>query len=160
MLRYLAVSTAIVFGVAIVLAGWINRDLIRIKIASVYARVHSKAGAFTAGSAHANLPLSGDAPWVLSALPECLRQVSKSSGSTQYVRAHLPRDAVAIVPPATLVYGDCTIAVDDDEAFVRRGADRLRIPPRVEFYRAPGILAFIRESSGVAELRLYQPAQQ
>ena len=154
------ISTAIVFGVAIVAAGWFNRDLIRVKIAGVYARVHSKGGAFGGAPGHANLPLHGDAPWALSALPECLRQFSKSSGSAHYVLAHLPRDAVAIVPPATLVYGDCSIAVEDDEAYVRRGTDRLRIPPRVRFYRAPGVLAFLRESGGVAELRLYEPARQ
>ena len=42
MLRYLLLSTVIVFAVAIVVAGWVNRDLIRIKIASVYARVAPK----------------------------------------------------------------------------------------------------------------------
>lgn len=154
------ISAAIVFGVAVIAAGWFHRDLIRVKIAGVYARAHSTGGAFSGSPAHRNVPLSGDAPWALSALPECLRQLSKSHGSAPYVRAHLPRDAVAIVPPATLVYGDCTIAIDDDEAYVSRGSDRLRIPPRVRFYRAPGVLAFIRESGGMAELRLYQPAGQ
>ncbi|MBV8725809.1 MAG: hypothetical protein JO078_06660 [Candidatus Eremiobacteraeota bacterium] len=160
MAKYLILSTAIVFGVAVIAAGWFNRDLIRVKIAGVYARAHSKGGAFSGSPAHRNVPLSGDAPWALSALPECLRQLSKSSGSVPYVRAHLPRDAVAIAPPATLVFGDCTIAIDDDEAYVRRGSDRLRIPPRVRFYRAPGMLALIRDSGGIAELRLYQPAAQ
>ncbi|MGB6519596.1 MAG: hypothetical protein WBE79_13955, partial [Candidatus Cybelea sp.] len=85
-------------------------------------------------------------------------QMSESSGSVAYVRAHLPPGAVAIVPPATLVYGDCSIRIDGSEAFVRRGADRLRIPPRVHFYRADGFLALIRETAPGAELRIYQPA--
>ena len=41
---------------------------------------------------------------------------------------------------------------------MRRGADRLRIPPRVQFYRADGLLALIRETAQRAELRVYQPA--
>ncbi len=139
-------------------AAWVNRDLIRIKIASVYARVPPKAGAAAARRKTAISALSGDAPWALSALPECLIQMSESHGSLAYVRAHLPPGALAIVPPATLVYGDCSIRIDGSEAFVRRGADRLRIPPRVKFYRAEGLLALIRETAQSAELRVYQPA--
>ena len=43
-LRYLLLSTAIVVGAAMVVAAWVNRDLIRIKIASVYARVAGEGG--------------------------------------------------------------------------------------------------------------------
>ncbi|MGB6602428.1 MAG: hypothetical protein WBE77_15240 [Candidatus Cybelea sp.] len=157
-MRYLLLSTAIVVGAAMGVAAWVNRDLIRIKIASVYARVPAKAGAAAARGQAAIPALTGDAPWALSALPECLIQMSESSGSVAYVRAHLPPGAVAIVPPATLVYGDCSIRIDGSEAFVRRGADRLRIPPRVHFYRADGFLALIRETAPGAELRIYQPA--
>ena len=46
MARYLILSALIVFGVAIAVAGWVNRDLIRIKIASVYARVPPKPEPF------------------------------------------------------------------------------------------------------------------
>jgi hypothetical protein len=152
-------STAIVFGVAIVVAAWVNRDLIRIKIASVYARVAPKPGASSPAASGAVAPMSGDAPWALSALPECLSQVSKSIGSMRYVRAHLPRSAIRVVPPARLSYGDCTISIHDDEAFVRRGTDRFRIPPRVQFYRARGEVAMIRETAASVELRIYQPAQ-
>jgi hypothetical protein len=157
-LRYLLLSTAIVVGAAMVVAAWVNRDLIRIKIASVYARVPAKAGAAASRGRIAMPALSGDAPWALSALPECLIQTSESAGPLAYVRAHLPPGAAPIVPPATLVYGDCSITIDGNEAFVRRGADRLRIPPRVQFYRAEGLLALIRETAQRAELRVYQPA--
>ena len=157
MVRYLALSAVIVFGVAVVVAAWVNRDLIRIKIASVYARVPAKPGAGSneRGPVRA---LYGDAPWALSALPECLSQTSKSSGPLPYVRAHLPKDATPIVPPATLVYGDCSIRIAGDEAYVRRGADRLRIPPRVRFYRAQGLLVLVRETPDGAEQRIYEPA--
>ena len=48
MLRYLLLSTVIVIGTAVVVTAWVNRDLIRIKIAAVYARVPAKAGASSA----------------------------------------------------------------------------------------------------------------
>ncbi len=159
MLRYLLLSAAIVFGAAVLATGWANRDLIRIKIAGTNLRVPPKGGAAIAGARVRAGGLRGDAPWVLSALPECLSQTSESTGSARYVRAHLPPHAVAIVPPARLVYGDCTIVVAGDRAYVRRGPDRLRIPPRVWFYRAPGRLALVRDEARGSQLRVYQPAQ-
>jgi hypothetical protein len=147
----------IVLGIGVFVAAWANRDLIRIKLASVYAPVSAKPGASDRMQATA-APLSGDAPWALSALPECLTQVSKSTGSEQYVRAHLPSNAVRIAPPEHIVYGDCSIAIEKGAAIVRRGADRLRIPPPVRFYRAAGLFAMIRETAQGAELRVYQPA--
>jgi len=158
-LRYLFISTLIVLGVAMVVAGWVNRDLIRIKIASAYARVNPKPQAANRASGAAATGLRGDAPWALSALPECLVQTSETTGPRAYVAGHLPAGAVAIASPATLHYGDCTISVAGDEAYVQRGNDRFRIPPSVRFYRAPGSLALLRESSNGNELRVYQPAE-
>jgi hypothetical protein len=158
LLRYLLLSAVIVLSVAVLATAWANRDLIRIKIASVYARVPAKPGS-SGAAAHGQSALAGDAPCALSALPECLTQVSESSGPAPYVRSRIPRGAAAIVPPATLVYGDCTITIAGDQAYVRRGVDRLHIPPRVQFYRASGILALMREDSSGAELRVYEPAQ-
>jgi hypothetical protein len=159
-LRYLILSTVIVVGAAVLATAWANRDLIRIKIAGVYARVPAKAGMSGPAPGRQSAGLRGDAPWALSALPECLSQMSESTGPQRYVRAHLPAGAVPIVSPATLVYGDCTITIAGDEAYVRRGADRLRIPPHVQFYRAPGLLALIREGSRGSQLLVYQPAQR
>lgn len=159
MIRYLILSTAIVLGIAVIVAGWANRDLIRIKIASVYARVPAKPGGASAVERGTAKPLEGDAPWALSALPECLEQTSESRGTLAYVRAKLPRAAVPIRPPAILRYGDCSITIAGEEAYVRRGLDRLRIPPRTQFYRVDGMLALMRESSSGDELRLYEPAR-
>lgn len=157
-LKYLAVSTVIVFGVAVVVAAWVNRDLIRIKIASVYARVAPKAGGKLHPAGGPAAGFSGDAPWALSALPECLTQVSESTGSEKYVRAHLPVHLRAVIPPVRLSYGDCTIAIESDQAFVRRGSDRFHIPPSVAFFRSGGELAMIRRSRTGVELRVYEPA--
>ncbi|MBV9718789.1 MAG: hypothetical protein JOZ77_05690 [Candidatus Eremiobacteraeota bacterium] len=160
MIKYLLLSTLIVLGVAVVVAGWTNRDLIRVKLASVYARVPAKTGDGGEPIRKVAAPLRGDAPWALSALPECLLQTSESHGPLAYLRGHLPAGAVPILPPATLVYGDCSISIAGDEAYVRRGADRLRIPPRARFYRAAASLALIRVSPEGDELRIYQPAKQ
>ena len=159
MIRYLALSTLIVLTVAVVVAGWMNRDLIRIKIASVYAPVSPKPAPSNPFESSNPVPLKGDAPWALSALPECLVQMSESTGPATYVLAHLPAGSVQVQPPATLRYGDCTISVTDDEAFVSRGADRFHIPPKVRFYRTPQTLALLRAEGGGTELRVYQPAQ-
>ncbi len=160
MVRYLILSTVIVVGVAVLATAWANRDLIRIKIGSAYAHVRAKAGGAGTAPRGPSAALHGDAPWALSALPDCLTQVSESSGPASYVRARLPRAAAPIVPPASLVYGDCTITIAGDQAYVRRGADRLHIPPSVQFYRAPGLLALMREDSHGAQLRVYEPAQR
>jgi hypothetical protein len=150
-------STVIVLGIGVLVAAWVNRDLIRIKIASVYARVVPKPVTSSRGPNYRVAPLSGDAPWALSALPACVTQVSKSTGSARYVTARLPKNAVWIKPPAHLAFGDCTIAIDGREAFVRRGNDRFRIPPRVQFYRAGTEIVMLREAEGSVELRVYQP---
>ncbi|MBV8332755.1 MAG: hypothetical protein JO192_08490 [Candidatus Eremiobacteraeota bacterium] len=158
MLRYLLLSAFIVFGIAIVVAGWMNRDLIRIKIASVYAKVSPKPVPANPAESVSPAPLRGDAPWALSALPECLVQLSETSGPPAFVMSHLPAGAVQIAPPATLHYADCTISLAGDEAYVVRGPDRLRIPPKVWLYRSATSLAMVRRDARGTELRVYQPA--
>ena len=103
------------------------------------------------------MPFRGDAPWALSALPECLSQLSVTTGSASFVRSHVPAGATPVVPPATLSYGDCTISVAGDEAEVRRGNDRFHIPGSVRFYRGPALLAVLRSGGGGNELRVYLP---
>lgn len=160
MFRYLILSTVIVVGAAVAATAWVNRDLIRIKITGAHVRASAQGGAANAWPRRTPAALRGDAPWALSALPECLTQTSESFGSPTYVRARLPRDAVRVVPPATLVYGDCTITIAGEQAYVQRASDRLRIPPPVEFYRAPRLLALVRETPKGAQLRVYEPAQR
>ena len=160
MLRYLLLSAIIVVGIASAVAAWINRDAIRIKIASVYARVHPRPQPSNAPGVASNAGLRGDAPWALSALPECLRQTSETTGPRPYVLRHVPAGALPVTPPATFRYADCTILFTGDEAWVWRGSDRFRIPPHVRFYRAPGVLALLRESVNGNELRLYEPTNR
>lgn len=158
MFRYLLLSTLIVFAIVIVVAGWVNRDLIEIKIKSVYAQVPPKPVEPNPTESVAPPPLHGDAPWVLSALPECLIQMSESSGPPSFVMSHLPHGATLVEPPAVLNYADCTISLAGDEAYVSRGPDRFRIPPKVWFYRTATELALLRSDSRGTELRVYEPA--
>ena len=155
MLRYYAIATCIVFAVAILATAWVNRDLIRIKIASVNVAVPPKPAEPLGMNGASQGVLRGDAPWALSALPDCLHQRSESTGSAGYVRTQLPSGLIPVAPGSKLTYGPCTISVVDGEAYVARGSDRLRIPPHVQFYRAPGVLALLRSSGSTAELRIY-----
>lgn len=86
--------------------------------------------------------------------------MSETTGSPAYAAAHLPPGSAPVQPPATLHYGDCTISLTGDEAFVSRGVDRFRIPPKVRFYRTAQTLALLRFEGGGTELRVYQPAQR
>jgi hypothetical protein len=61
------------------------------------------------------------------------------------------------VPPDNVRYGDCTIAVRGWEAFVHRGSDVFRIPPRVQFFKSGNLLVMLRIANGGADLRTYQP---
>jgi hypothetical protein len=71
--------------------------------------------------------LGGDAPWALSALPDCARQHSEDRGSATSVRAKIPSAAKAVV--GRIRAGACVVEVTDDGIIVRRDGDRLRIPP-------------------------------
>jgi hypothetical protein len=71
--------------------------------------------------------LAGDAPWALSALPDCARQHSEDRGSVASVRAKIPARARAVGERVRA--GPCTIDVTQSGIFVQRGSDRLRIPP-------------------------------
>lgn len=159
MLRYFAIATVIVLSVVVLATAWQNRELIRIRIAPTSLPASPKPADSTGGGDRANVPYRGEAPWALSALPECLTQLSVTTGSLPFVRSHVPSGATQVVPPATLAYGDCTISVTGDEAEVRRGNDRFHIPGSVRFYRGPALLAVLRSGGSGNELRVYLPAQ-
>lgn len=144
-------------GAVTAVAAWTQRDAIRLKIASVYApaapkpQPGSRVGPGTAAGLH------GDAPWALSALPECATQLSRTTGPLPYVAAHVPAGLAPVAPPATLEAGNCTIELSGRAAFVRRGADRLRIPPDVTLYRGVGKIAILRQDPRSGnDLRVYE----
>jgi hypothetical protein len=161
LLRYYLIATCIVLTVAVLATAWSNRDRIRATVSSQQSRpqrfepASTPHGGFQAQGGTGNGHLQGDAPWALSALPECLIQRSEATGTLAYVRSKLPHGATAVAPGTVLRYGSCTISVRDGEALVSRGNDRLRIPPHVTLYRAGNVLALLRDTGARGELRIY-----
>ena len=97
----------------------------------------------------------GDAPWALSALPECLlqRRAFRAPSAAGVLR-HLPAGSVRVRAGTTLAVRDCTISTRAGDLEVRRGADRFHIPPPSVLYEIPGGYALLHADGG-AELRLY-----
>jgi hypothetical protein len=156
MLRYLALATALVLGIAIVVSGWGLRDRLRINV----GEGRGQGGAPNPQASTTPPPsstLAGDAPWVLSALPDCFEQLAVDTGPRAFLLHHLPAGSIRIAPPARLHYADCTISVVRDEVYVRRGRDAFRIPPPAYLYRSPGRLSLLRTTAVGGELRVYQP---
>ncbi len=146
---------------AIAVAAYANRDVLAIKIKSVYVRVAPKASIPQRTRAPNRGAFSGDAPWALSALPECFTQASKTtSPQLQPVLQHLPKGATMVRPPADLRYADCTLLVRGDVIYVRRGGDRMRVPPAARLYVSGNGLALLRSLEGGYELRVYRTASR
>jgi hypothetical protein len=99
--------------------------------------------------------VTGNAPWALSALPDCFNQTSETTGSAAYVAAQLPAGAQLVAAGTHLTYGVCTILVRSDELLVERGSDRLRVPPRTRLYIVGNSLALLRTSGTTTILRTY-----
>lgn len=139
-----------------IVSGYVNPGKIALKIKSVYVKVPPKAAQPGLNGPRRPAGVTGDAPWALSALPECFDQQSKSTGpQLSYILAHLPQGARMVRPPATLRYDDCTLRVQGTQVLVDRGTDHMRIPPQARLYIAPGKVALLRGSDGGYELRVY-----
>ena len=144
MLRYFAIATVIVLTVVVY----------------VTARTHLRLpGHVNFWKVSASPPpaqsVTGNAPWALSALPDCFTQTSETTGSVSYVAGRLPAGAQLVPAGTHLTYGSCTILVRNDELLVERGSDRLRVPPRVRLYTTGKTLALLRTSAASTDLRIY-----
>ena len=159
LLRYLAVaSVLVVVTVAAFATWWIGQPHKPLTIKSVPVTMAPRPGAPGGRIGHRTDGLALAASWVLSTLPECLAQVSESTGPFAYVRAHIPSDAVEVAAPATLVYGDCRISLGSDGAIVRRGPDRLRSPGPLRVFRRGSRLYVLHLEGAHAQLRVYDPS--
>ncbi len=98
---------------------------------------------------------SAQGPWVLSALPLCFDEQSRISGPLADLRAKLPSAAKRIPPGTTLTSGECTLQVRSHDVLVRRGDDRLRVPPESALYRVDGRLTLVARSGTTVEIRRY-----
>lgn len=156
MLRYLALASAIVVAVVLIVLAIPHAS--HDEAASRYVSdPRATAGPAQNDRSHATaLPFTGDAPWALSALPECFHQRSSRSGTTVFARVLLA-GAHAIAPGTVLHVADCTVAISRDFAIVTRGENRLRIPPPARFY-ARGEATIVERRDGVRDdVRVYVP---
>lgn len=135
-----------------------NREQLRLKIASVYASVPPKASQADAQSKARERALGLEAPWVLSALPECLRQTYVARGTRAYVASKLPAGFAMQSAGTDLQYGDCIIEARANGVLVRRGSDRFHVPAPAQLFRNGNFIALMYESGSRAVLRIYQPA--
>jgi len=102
------------------------------------------------------LAVSGIAPWALSALPECFRQLFRATGPAAFVDAKMPRHALRLPPGATLRVADCSVAVGREAAVVTRGENRLIVPPPARLFLSEGHLVLDRAlGRNRRDLRIY-----
>ncbi len=129
------------------------------KMSSPNLRVSARASGTPSASRALSLEhptpasLGGDAPWALSALPDCARQHSEDRGSAATVRAKIPSGATAV--DASVHAGACTINVTASGIFVQRGSDRLRIPPPARLLHWDDRYYLYEEDRKGAVLRVY-----
>jgi hypothetical protein len=97
--------------------------------------------------------LGGDAPWALSALPDCARQHSEDRGSAAAVRAKIPSTATAV--RGRIRAGACAVEVTADGIIVQRGHDRLRIPPPARLLYWNDLYYLYEDDRKGAVLRIY-----
>jgi len=88
--------------------------------------------------------VKGNAPWALSALPECFEQVLAAHGPPAYVLAQLPPGSEIVRGRALLRNADCRLEIGPG------------IPPKTQFYRWPDRIGFVRRSAQGTELRVYR----
>lgn len=100
--------------------------------------------------------VEGDAPWALSALPECFRQEREAHGTPAFVAAHVPPGARRLAPGVVESTADCTVRVGAQTVTVERGSERLVVPPRAGLYATGGGYVLVRDAGETAELRVYR----
>lgn len=156
MIRYLAVATALVIG-ALVIATALAPKGGGSGDRTKYATATGTPGPAQHDVASHQMPLAvtGEAPWALSALPECFKQLASRSGPPAYARTKIARDARRVSEKMTLTVADCTLDVKHDSAVVTRGENRLTVPAVARFYVAGDHLVLERLEARHEDVRVY-----
>ena len=160
MIRYVAIAAAIVVATIFVILA-LGRTT-KPHDAVYSAKLASPGVPRREGDAGATaVPLSGDAPWALSALPDCFRQLHAIHGPPDYVNAHLaqlapPRATWHRARSGRLRSADCVVTIVGASANVVRGDTRLHIPADARFSIAGPRLILDRFSGGTEDLRVYE----
>jgi hypothetical protein len=79
-------------------------------------------------------PVTGNAPWALSALPECFEQTGEAHGSRAFVLAHIGKGLRRIALRGGLRSADCELRVEVAALSVVRGSERMRVPALAGLY--------------------------
>ena len=156
MIRYLAIASALVIAFLVIVTA------LQPKSGGDAARTRYATATGTPGPAQRDLDahptpvaVQGEAPWALSALPECFTQLASRSGPAAYARTRIPRDARRVSGESTLHVVDCTLEVRSDWAVVERGENRLLIPGIARFYVAGNRLILDRAQARHEDVRVY-----
>jgi hypothetical protein len=155
-MRYLGIATLLVIGFVVILTNLPHGT------AGSSGDVRYSSSTATPGPAQNTDPsaatpgaVSGDAPWALSALPECFHQLSQRSGTPAFARAEFPHGARLVGPGQRLRVADCTLDVARDSAVVVRGDNRFVVPPAARFFVAGPDVVLDRAAGGRVEVRVY-----
>jgi hypothetical protein len=157
MLRYLALSAAIVFGALLLILALPKPDTAP-NGAPKYVAGHATPGPGEADrDPRTPEPMTGDAPWALSAVPECFRQNESDVGPPAFAHPHIPPGARPVPRTGTerLVTADCTLDVTGATAELRRGDTVLRIPAPSAFLVAGRVLVLDQREGSRERVRLY-----
>lgn len=154
MTRYYLIATLIVIAIgSIVFAHRLTRPDLRISA--------QPTGTPTVESPHAPDSVRGAAsfsasgPWVLSALPACFEEQSRTRGPAEAVASKIPATADRIAPGTRLIAGTCTVIVRPSDLWVTRDADRLRVP-HARLYRTGALLTLVTKIGTTTEIRIYR----
>ena len=158
MLRFYLIATAIVLVAGVAIAalyrGGSGRDL---RVASVQTTASPSPPRRQDTTSHGPIVPTGDAPWAMSAVPECFRQRREVHGPPAYVRAALPASARPLAAGTVVTAGDCTVTVGAGTVLVRRADETLRVPPQSTLYAlAGGGYALFRRDAQGTTLRVYE----
>lgn len=158
MLRFYAIAAVLVVG-ALAIALLFAHPGLALRMASVQSTGTPSAARRQGPDDFAPPPVSGSAPWALSALPECFKQLRAAHGSEAYVRGFVPANAREVVEDVDVAVADCRLSIYAGAAEVERGDERLFVPPEATFFVTPdGALVLLRRSPQYSELRVYESA--
>ena len=111
MWRFFLIATALVVGGLLILLRFEHRGR-ALEVASVRASGTPTLGRAQGRSTFAPSEVEGEAPWAMSALPECFEQVFAAHGKAVFVRGQLPGGARPVVGRAQLRRADCIVDIE------------------------------------------------
>ena len=155
MLPYYGIAAVIVIAGVILFAAGAGRGRdVEVKTEPAHGTPspprHEAASTFRPG------PVTGSAPWALSAVPECFRQIKHDRGTAAFAARRLPPGARRLAPGTVMAVADCRLLVGAATLTLERGDERLVVPPRTAAYAAGDTLSVLRTTGNAGDLRVYR----